>query len=169
MEENEVRKRVMTLQRLMFSVAVKTGLPSDDAADVVQETQLRLWRGRQGLPSDSAQLKAYCLTALRNCCISWLRNKRDCLSLEDLPENKYMATPTDVEDKDTRRYIEKAIDSLPPAQREVLKLSSLAGFDNIEIVEATGIKPDNVRQLISRGRRRLKEIFLNDNSSINER
>ncbi|MDE6027304.1 MAG: RNA polymerase subunit sigma-70, partial [Muribaculaceae bacterium] len=52
MEEKEFRQKVMPLQRMMYALALKLGLPPDDAADAVQETQLRLWRGREGLPED---------------------------------------------------------------------------------------------------------------------
>ncbi len=170
MEEKEFRQRVMALQRLMYTVALKVGLPPDDAADAVQETQLSLWRGRSGIPPDDAGLKAYCMAALRNYCITWLLQRRDSISLASVTDTDVgTTTSSEAEDRDTRQYIEKAIDSLPPGQRDVIRLSGLGGLDTGEIAEATGMKSDNVRQLLSRGRRRLKEIFIKDKSSITPR
>ena len=41
MTEKEFRQRVVPLQRLMYGLALKMGMPPDDAADVVQETQIK--------------------------------------------------------------------------------------------------------------------------------
>ena len=40
MTEQEFRQRVLPLQRLMYGVALKMGMPPDDAADAVQETHV---------------------------------------------------------------------------------------------------------------------------------
>ena len=60
---------------------------------------------------------------------------------------------------DTRRHIEILIDTLPPGQRDAIRMSGFGGLDNSEIAEATGQTENNVRQLLSRGRRRLRELL----------
>lgn len=167
MEEKEFRQRVVTLQRLMYSVALKTGLPPADAADAVQETQLSLWRSRKGIPDSERECRMYCMAALRNECISWHRRRRETEPLDTLQEADIgVSAGNEAEERDTRHYIEKVIDGLPSGQREVLKLSGLGGYDTAEISEATGMTATNVRQLLSRGRRRLRELFNKDKSSI---
>ncbi len=61
--------------------------------------------------------------------------------------------------RDQRQRIKNLIDSLPPGQRDVLRLSAFGGLDNSEIAEVTGMSESNVRQLLSRGRKRLRELF----------
>ena len=65
MTEKEFRQRVLPLQRLMYGLALKMGMPPDDAADVVQETQIKLWRHRVDIPDDDGALRMYSLSTLR--------------------------------------------------------------------------------------------------------
>ena len=161
MEEKEFRQKVMPLQRRMYAVALKLGMPPDDAADAVQETQLKLWRGREGIPEKPGALTAYCMVSLRNECISILRKRRDQSPLDQAGQIIGETGPEAVEMRDTRRHIEQLIDLLPEGQQRVIRLSSFGEFDVPEIVEATGYSAGNVRQLLSRGRKRLRELFIN--------
>lgn len=158
MGEKEFKEQVLTLRYLMYGMALKSGLSADEAADAVQETQLRLWRRRQSLPGDRRELRMYCLAAMRNACIEAFRRRRNDLSLDDSPEQ-----PDDwadeVEYRDTRCRIETLIEELPPGQSQTLKMSCFAGMETSEIAEATGQTETNVRQLLSRGRKKLKELW----------
>ncbi|MDE5752093.1 MAG: sigma-70 family RNA polymerase sigma factor, partial [Duncaniella sp.] len=62
-------------------------------------------------------------------------------------------------DPDTAAFLEKMIDTLPAAQQTVVRLSLCGELSNDEIAEATGQSPDNVRQLLSRGRRKLRVLY----------
>lgn len=159
MTEQEFRQRVLPLQRLMYGVALKMGLPPDDAADAVQETQVRLWRRRDRIPDNDAELKLYCMAALRNECISALRRRKPSVALEEAEQLKTPEEESSAEYRDTRRRIETLIDSLPGSQGKVIRMSSFGGLDNAEIARATGNTENNVRQLLSRGRRRLRELL----------
>ncbi|MDE6488217.1 MAG: sigma-70 region 4 domain-containing protein [Paramuribaculum sp.] len=54
----------------------------------------------------------------------------------------------------------KLMASLPEAQQRVVRLSSVGGCSNDEIAELTGFSPANVRTLLSRGRKRIRELFI---------
>ncbi|MDE6768460.1 MAG: RNA polymerase subunit sigma-70, partial [Muribaculaceae bacterium] len=43
----------------------------------------------------------------------------------------------------------------------VVMLSAVSGLSNNEIQEVTGLSDDNVRVLLSRGRKKLKQLFAN--------
>lgn len=75
MTEKEFRQRVLPLQRLMYGLALKMGMPPDDAADVVQETQIKLWRHRVDIPDDDGALRMYSLSTLRRECITMMRRR----------------------------------------------------------------------------------------------
>lgn len=158
MTEKEFRERVVPLQRMMYGIALRMDIPPDDAADTVQETLIRLWRHRDGIPQPPGEARLYCMAAFRNECLSWLRRKRSAVPLE---EAGALAAdePPQTEFRDTRHRIEVLIDTLPGGQREVIRLSGFGGLDNREIAEATGQTENNVRQLLSRGRRRLRELM----------
>ncbi|MDE6537592.1 MAG: sigma-70 family RNA polymerase sigma factor [Muribaculaceae bacterium] len=162
MEEQEFRERVIPLQRLMYGMALKVGLPPEDAADIVQEAQLRLWRGREGIPRPDEQLRAYCLKTLRNECLTFLKRRKETVSIESEGEalsKENIDLRDHAEERDTQAHIEKLIDTLPAGQKIVIRLSSFGGMDIEEISEATGYTAGNVRQLLSRGRKRLRELI----------
>lgn len=158
MTELEFRQRVAPLQRQMYGIALRMGIPPDEAADAVQETLIKLWRRRDGLPADTAELRLYCLGALRNECISFFRRLRPTV---DIDEASGIDSDEDnpAEYADTRRHMETLIDSLPSGQSQAIRLSSFGGLDNGEIARVTGQTENNVRQLLSRGRRRLRQLM----------
>lgn len=159
MTEKEFRQRVLPLQRLMYGIALRMGMPPDDAADAVQETQVNLWRHRDGIPEDQDDLRLYSITALRRECISMLRKRKPSVTLDEVTERQAPEEGASAEYRDTRQRMEVLIDSLPPGQCRVVRLSSFGGLDNAEIAEVTGQTETNVRQLLSRGRRRLRELL----------
>lgn len=159
MTEKEFRQRVLPLQRLMYGIALRMGMPPDDAADAVQETQVNLWRHRDGIPEDQGDLRLYSIAALRRECISMLRKRKPSVTLDEVTECQAPEEAASAEYRDTRQRMEVLIDSLPPGQCRVVRLSSFGGLDNAEIAEVTGQTETNVRQLLSRGRRRLRELL----------
>ena len=158
MTEREFKEQVLALQELMYGMAVKSGLTSDEAADAVQETLLRLWRRRQSLPGDRRGIRLYSLAAMRNACLEVFRRRRNDSSIDDSPEPP-APEPDSVEYNDTRHRIEVLIESLPAGQQETIRLSCFAQMEAAEIAEATGQTEVNVRQLLSRGRKKLKELW----------
>lgn len=159
MEEPQFRGRIMSLQRLMYSVALRMGITSEEAADIVQNTLLRLWRNRNGIPDDEIRARAYCMAALRNECVSSMRRSRETEPIETAVSIKAPPPNETTESRDTRRYIERIIDTLPEGQQTVIRMSSFGQFSVAEISEATGQTPENVRQLLSRARKRLRQLM----------
>lgn len=159
MNEREFRRRIVPLQRLMYGTALRIGLCPEDAADTVQETLIKLWRFREGIPEDDAGTRLYCMEALRRESITTLRKQKPKVPLDQVSGIRTPEDRSSAEYRDTRRWIETLIDSLPPDQAKVVRLGSFGGLDNAEIAEVTGLSPANVRQLLSRGRRRLKEMI----------
>lgn len=64
-----------------------------------------------------------------------------------------------VEGKEALGNVLKLMRLLPETQRKVVELSSVRGLSNAEITDITGLSDENVRVLLSRGRRRLRELY----------
>ena len=65
--------------------------------------------------------------------------------------------------KETRGHIQAAIDSLPPAQREVVTLRDVHGYTSHEVCALLHVSESNQRVLLHRGRSRLRralEVYL---------
>jgi RNA polymerase sigma-70 factor (ECF subfamily) len=64
-----------------------------------------------------------------------------------------------LDDSESLGVVKMLLSRLPHDQQTVMRLSAFNGCSNDEIRQITGFSADNVRTLLSRARRRLKELF----------
>ena len=143
----------------MYGIAFLILRNEEDAADIVQDTVLKLWQHRASLQADG-NLKGYCLSACRNSALSLIRGRHEHVQADAATD---VCTGPDerFESKERLSIVEDAITRLPENQRTVIMLSSYSDCSNEEIARITGMTNVNVRALLSRGRRRLREILIN--------
>lgn len=154
---DEFKENVLAWQGLMYAVARRTGLSDDDAADVTQEAILRLWNSRMRL-SAIEDIKGYCLKTLRNECYSFFRkNVPDCPidEIGDIPCAENEAQKIDC----SAERLLQIIDRLPAGQGTVMRMRCFADMEYDEIADATGYSEANVRQLLSRARKKIRNYF----------
>lgn len=160
MTEQQFRDRVMPHHRLMSGMAMAILGDREDAMDCLQDCLLALWNRRDELEHVD-NVKAYCLHTVRNCALSMLRRTNRLETV--IPEIDESLDPqTRLEDKDRLAKVMEQIESLPAAQREVIRMSAILGLSNDDVAKMSGQSPGNVRTLLSRARKRLKEYFNND-------
>ncbi len=70
-------------------------------------------------------------------------------SWDDIPEEKFLS-------QETRMHIQKAIDVLPPNQREVITLRDIEGWPSDDICSFLGVSEANVRVLLHRARSKVR-------------
>ena len=158
MTERDFRDKVMTLRHRMYGVALGLGLDPDEAADSVQVTLIHLWHKRNELPVDSSRLVLYAFVSVRNECLTRLRLRRQSEPLETI--SRLQEEQVDrVEQEDLCQYVVQLMKLLPEEQQKVLRLKAFEQLDNHEIALAIRQTESNVRQLLSRGRKKLKEIM----------
>jgi RNA polymerase sigma-70 factor (ECF subfamily) len=128
----------------------------DDAEDVVQEAFVRALRFFDGFHGGNA--RAWLLTIVRNACYDWLRRNRSAEAHDELDEEVHGASepsPTAedllVEQVDRVR-LQRALEALPPAWREVLILREFEGLSYKEIAEVAGVKMGTVMSRLARAR-----------------
>lgn len=150
---------IVPQHRCMFRLALVLCGNEADAADLVQDTMMRLWERRHTF-DDLDTPGGYCCRALRNRYMD--RCRLTTAEHTQLAEN-CLATSDDVmmwaECSSQLSLVHNLIDRLPPAQREVIRLSSAGGYSNVEIAAMTGLSDVNVRSLLSRARKKLKEMM----------
>lgn len=159
MDAATFKNEFLPISRKLYVVAFRLLENCQDAEDAVQETFTKLWSKRASLPQ-IANNEAFAITTLRNICFDIIRTRKmkfidfD----ENLPENQNLFT--EIEMRDNILIIRKLIANLPDTQRKILKLKLWDNFSDEEIANATGIKAGNIRVLLSRARKTLKEKFL---------
>lgn len=143
----------------MHRLAVAVTGSVDDAADIVQETMMKLWKARETIPPNPDETAAYCFKAIRLNCLTHLSRRKPS---DDIPDKDIRATDsTDAHllYSDSQRILRQIIESLPDNQRIVIRLTTEEGCDISRTALLTGFSEANVRQLISRARRQIRSKF----------
>lgn len=129
----------------------------DDAVaeDLVQEVMLKLWTVRSTL-DDHPNPVALAMSTLRHKAIDHLRHRR----LEQGSPQGEPTTVNAVESRDEVALIRHIVATLPPLQAQVFRMKEIEGYEASEIMAITGCSADNLRQLLSRARRRIREEYI---------
>lgn len=125
---------------------------ADDAEDLVEEAFMKAWQKIEG-GAKVDNFKAFIYQSVRNCCVSFLRGRREMADIDEIPEMSDEAV--DTSERDARIW--KAIDSLPEKCREVFLMSKRDGLTNEEIAEEMGISIKTVKNQMTKAFSRLRE------------
>lgn len=135
-----------------------------EAEDLVQEAFLTLWTKREKLEVGS-NAAAYCTATVRNLYINALRRSASA-ETEDLSAVLNQPAPTDYEDlqdileqRDAAQLMLALIRRLPEAWRLAVTLRDVEGLPYDEIAASLQTTEGNVRVLLSRARKQLREQF----------
>lgn len=174
-ESNRERDREFTAATLQLMPNVKRYALSltrseFDADDVVQETYLRAYRYWHTFDSGT-DCRKWLLTICRNVFHTIVQRQNRSVVLEDEELESLAAARThnaaraagveDMYDRlDLAPAIQKAIEQLDPAFREVVVLSDVEGFSYEEIATTLGIPLGTVRSRLFRARRHLQESLM---------
>ena len=134
---------------------------AEDAEDMVQEVYMKLWSKRDALP-DVKEVEAYCVTMTKNMCIDRLRMAE--VEKANVDEVPTMLAATDdveaqVERRDAVEQVKQIIETLPEHQQQVITLRDMEDCNFEEIAEQTGLTAVNIRMLLSRARKTIRERF----------
>ena len=128
----------------------------DMAYDAVQDVMKQLWEhhGELAVPRNPS---SYVLRCVRNRCIDILKQQRDVTGID---ESDFQSSDDENDELYMERLgaIEESISKLKEPSKSVLLLN-LKSVPIAEISALTGLSEVNIRQILSRTRRRLKTII----------
>lgn len=150
----------MPLQQTLYREAFRMLGERFEAEDAVQNLYMRLWQQKDILQNLNSP-EAYCMKILRNICIDRWRTiraeeEKNIVSEEIATEN----SPPDIERTEAAEFLQHFLAGLPGQQRRVMQMQ-MRGNSLDEIAKMTGLSAVNVRVIISRIRKRFKEIYFN--------
>lgn len=165
MKESEFISFISPLQERLFRLSKRLLISAQEAQDAVGEITLKLWEKRNGL-SAVQNLEAYAMTMTKNFCLDRLKSKQGS-HLRLVHVNYEKATDSlsqDLEQKDSYSIVEKAMETLPEAQRLLVQLRDIEGLSYTEIEAVVSMKPTAIRVALSRARKTLKEHLVKNHA-----
>jgi RNA polymerase sigma-70 factor (ECF subfamily) len=126
----------------------------EKSRDIVQESFSRLWEKAEEVSFEKA--KTYLFTTAYHTMIDMIRKDKRNTSIEDqhlnlqVSFNKY---------NDLQEILNRALDTLPEIQRNVITLRDYEGYSYEEIGKITGLSESQVKVYIYRGRLSLKNYI----------
>ncbi|WP_425350228.1 RNA polymerase sigma factor [Phyllobacterium phragmitis] len=130
----------------------------DKADDLVQDTIMKAWAKQESFEMGT-NIKAWLFTILRNEFYSQMRKRgREVQDSEGTFTNQLAVHPAQYGALDLQDF-RKALDQLPPDQREAIILIGASGFAYEEAAEICGCAVGTIKSRVSRARARLQELL----------
>lgn len=161
MDAAEFKQLFLPCHPKLYRMAFRLTGNAQDAEDMVQEAYFRLWSKRDEI-FELENPDGFCMTILKNVCFDNLRRKR-VEEADEPPESlQVMAdddTDRDIEARDEAGKVMELINRLPEPQRQVMTMRDVADLSLDEIELSTGLSPGNIRTLLSRARKKIREQY----------
>jgi RNA polymerase sigma-70 factor (ECF subfamily) len=139
--------------RLLGSVPV--------AEDITQECFMSLVRRPDGFQEGRASLRTYLCAAARNLAYKYLRKQGVEIGVDDLPEQRAPEQNRkdalqQLLDQEVVASVRKAVEALPPLQREAVVLFEYEEMSLAEIATVCGVDVGTIKARLHRARERLR-------------
>lgn len=159
MESSQFKTLFLPCHRKLYAVAWRLTGNAQAAEDLVQETFLRLWTRRQQIVSVEC-VEAYSITTLRRIFYDTKRSKQIEASEREISE-LHVKDSEDlnqrIDAKDEWQRIRTMILALPDPQGKIMIMRDVEGQTYEEISVETGLTEVNLRSILSRARKRIRE------------
>ena len=140
------------------------------AEDVCQQALLKIYKNRKKY-RNTGKCSTWMYTVVANLARDWLRKNRrfTFVSLDmqvsenteiiDFYESPEPSSSKKLEDKETKKVVQKAVDSLPKHQKLAVILSHYDNLNYNDIAKVMGCSKGTVKSRIFRAKSRLKEML----------
>jgi RNA polymerase sigma factor (sigma-70 family) len=162
MDLQEFKIKVFPLKNKLFRLSKQILRDHEDAQDIVQEVFIKLWNRRETL-DEYKSVEAFAVVMTRNMCLDKLKAKKYPVeNLENLKSDIGDSEPESGSDiSDVVMRIHKIIGTLPEQQRTIIQMRDIEGYDHQEIAGIMEMNENAVRVSLSRARKRVREILIN--------
>lgn len=162
MDAESFKRQYLSFHPKLYRIAFALVENKADAEDILQEAYCKLWTKRDEL-TEILNPEAFCVTLIKNLCLDFLRSPRSNRHEEKMEEVLILATDSspdkELESRDKVQQIRQLINRLPENQKQVIRLRGLDDCSLEEIEQITGLNAVNVRVLLSRARKIIREQF----------
>jgi RNA polymerase sigma-70 factor (ECF subfamily) len=133
----------------------------EDARDLTQEVFLKAWHGLPKYRRTKTPFLGWLFTIAHNRVIDYYRTKKHHSYLDNVivAEDHDKGPEKLAEDKLTQQEVRRAILQLSEEQQQVILMSFIEGLEYSEIAAALNKKEGNIRVIIHRALKRIREIL----------
>jgi RNA polymerase sigma-70 factor (ECF subfamily) len=163
MTQQEFKIQVFPLRNKLYRLSRRILDDEEEAKDIIQEVFIKLWKKGDGL-KEYRSIEALAMVMTRNLCLDKLKSKKySSESIDTLRSEVEETGIRDTEDlSDTLHKVHRIIKSLPELQRTVIQLRDIEGYDYEEISGILGMNENAVRVNLSRARKKIRDVFVNN-------
>lgn len=159
MDVERFKRLFLPLHPKLYRIAYSLVEDKSDSEDILQDAYCKLWNKREEL-EEIQNPEAFCVTLVKNLCLDFLRSpkaNRDKETLEVVVIATDSSPEKEMEDKDDICHIQELINQLPENQKQVIRLRGIEDCSFEEIEQITGLSASNIRTLLSRARKFIRE------------
>jgi len=138
----------------IYRFILKNIRDEDEAQDIVQESYTRMWERADTIQYPKA--RAYLFTTAYHTMIDRLRKKSRLTSMEQAPEQPAYEQSSY---SGLSEILNKAVDTLPEIQKNVVLLRDYEGYNYKEIGGITNLTESQVKVYIYRARKSLRNFI----------
>lgn len=159
--------RALVTRKLPRLLALAQRMLGDrsEAEDVAQECMIRVWQRAATWRPGEARFDTWLHRVALNLCHDRLRVRRRMESAAEVPEriDPDLLPEQRIAAGERGRRVEQALQALPERQREAIVLQHFQELSNQEAAAAMEISVEALESLLSRARRALRQLLLEDN------
>jgi RNA polymerase sigma factor (sigma-70 family) len=163
MTPQEFKIQVFSLKNKLYRFAKRIMDDEEEAKDIIQEVFIKLWKKGDGL-KEYKSIEALAMVTTRNLCLDKLKSKK--YPSESIDKLRNEVEVTGHEEKqdlsDVVQKIHHIIKTLPELQRSVIQLRDIEGYDFEEISGILDMNENAVRVNLSRARKKIRDILVNN-------
>jgi RNA polymerase sigma-70 factor (ECF subfamily) len=163
MDAREFKQRFMPHYKLLYRVAYYLTGNAQDAEDLLQDMYLKLWQKRDDLKEET-DTQAYLVTMMKNLFIDQRRHKH----LDASEAIEAHASPPDersldhqIDARDEVQQVEGLIRKLSERDAKIIQMHLMEDRSYEEIENDTGLSQGNIRIIVMRAKKKLKQQFQN--------
>jgi RNA polymerase sigma factor (sigma-70 family) len=163
MTHQEFKILVFPLKNKLYRFSKRILDDPEEAKDIVQEVFIKLWKKGDGL-MEYKSIEALAMVTTRNLCLDKIKAKKYPSESIDNLRNEVEETGFDQKPdlSDLVQKVHHIIKTLPELQRTVIQLRDIEGYDFDEIAGILDMNENAVRVNLSRARKKIREMFINN-------
>ena len=155
-----------------FSLAYRMCGQRSIAEDVVQESFLSLWRTAARYEPSRGGVRSWVLSVVRNRAIDSFRTRvakqtrdvQDDGIAERMPATE--STELDAIRNEEGRDIRRALDELPPEQRQVIELAFFGGYSHLQLAEMLELPAGTIKGRMRLGLTKMRTSLADPTASV---